>query len=200
MTLRWTIIMIIFLAGVFFGHYWINTQPVWITHQRPDDHQLSSAPPNNKQIIDFIEHHGSSLAPAYDEVVCTDFVIRVVSEFSPLSKSEKNTISIVLNEDLANLVASESPLIKGVQTALVSNSKGIEVINPKDVRPGDFVQFWNTYLGKNYGHCGVVLNIEPLESITLYSSHPLTDGFGKQKYLWPDKAFFVRLDSSGIAD
>jgi hypothetical protein len=83
--------------------------------------------------------------------------------------------------------------MKGVQTALVKNNKGIEIQDSTDVMPGDFVQFWNGFGGSSYGHCGIVSEIRPGESITLYSSHPITDGFGVQKFLWPSRLFVVRL-------
>lgn len=106
---------------------------------------------------------------------------------------EKNKIRIITHEDIPMLLARESPVIKGVHTSLIEAFKGEEITEPGAVRPGDFVQFWNTYLGTPYGHCGVVFDVEPYESITIYSSHPVTGGYGKQKFLWPDQVFFVRL-------
>jgi hypothetical protein len=69
----------------------------------------------------------------------------------------------------------------------------MEIKESTDALPGDFVQFWNVFKGQAYGHCGIVLDIQPNKTITLYSSHPLTGGYGKQAYLWPDKIYFVRL-------
>jgi hypothetical protein len=99
----------------------------------------------------------------------------------------------VTNDDLKDLVDSEAEVIKGVQYALTHNQKGVAILNNAAVMPGDFVQFWNIYNRRAYGHCGIVMAIEPDETLTVYSSHPLTNGFGKQKFLWPDKVFFVRL-------
>ena len=67
-------------------------------------------------------------------------------------------------------------------------------VNCETILFGDFVQFWNAYLGIPYGHCGVVFAVEPYKSLTIYLSLPVTGGYGKQKYLWPDHVFFVRLN------
>lgn len=174
-------------------NYWINTQPVWISEKRPENKVLTEAPKKNIQIINLIEARGKELAPSYKRVVCTEFVINVIDQFGPLSKSEKNAIRILTPKNLDSLVHAESSIIKGVQTALMLENKGIQIDNINEVMPGDFVQFWNQYNKKEYGHCGVVLEVTPNESLIVYSSHPMTDGYGKQKFLWPDKVYFVRL-------
>ena len=148
----------------------------------------------NIQIIDFIEAHGQKLSPNYDESICTEFVIQVIDQFSTLSQKEKNIIRIITNKKLDSLILTYSPMIKGVQTALIKGKKGMEIDKIEKVKPGDFVQFWNLYKGKEYGHSGIVLEIKPIENITIYSSHPVTNGYGKQMFLWPDKIYFARLD------
>ncbi len=178
-------------AGLYFACYWIQTQPIWILNA-DEVADVENIPERNKQIVRFIEANGNALAPDYKQVVCTEFVINVIEEFTPLTTSEANTIRIITHEDIAALLHHESPVIKGVHTSLVDAHKGAHV-KPEAVQPGDLVQFWNTYLGKPYGHCGVVWDVEPYKSITIYSSHPATGGYGKQKYLWPDHVFFVRL-------
>lgn len=192
---RWLLLILIVTltgAGLYFASYWINTQPVWIlnVHARSDS---ESIPARNKQIIEFVETNGETLAPDYKQVVCTEFVIKVIEEFVPLTTSEENMIRIITDEDIPALLVKESPVIKGVHTSLVQANKGVEVIQPEEVKPGDFVQFWNSYLGIPYGHCGVVFSVEPYKNIAIYSSHPVTGGYGKQKFLWPDHIFFVRL-------
>jgi hypothetical protein len=182
------------LVGMFFfASYWFNTQPVWVTDTKLERDALNDLPVKNKKIIELIEASGALIAPSYEAAVCTEFVIHVIDSLDTLTKKEKNDIRIITNEELNNLIAIESPLIKGVQTALVGSNKGIEVDKMENVKPGDFVQFWNVYQGKAYGHCGVVLNINPNRTLTLYSSHPFTNGYGKQKFWWPDKMYFVRL-------
>ena len=189
-----TITFGVVLTGlVLFGNYWINTQPIWLVDHRVDGKFLTDVPARNKQIIDFLEENGKRIAPNYGDVDCTEFVINVIDNFDTLTKAEKSQIRIITKENLRDLITTGSPIIKGVQTALVQGDKGIEIKWPEDVRPGDFVQFWNKYQSREYGHCGVVLKIDPNKSLTLYSSHPLTNGYGKQKYLWPDKVYFVRL-------
>lgn len=189
-----TVIVLIFLTGLFlFGNYWINTQPIWLIDRKIDETFLTEIPTKNKEIIHFVEENGIRIAPNYSDVVCTEFVIKVIDKFDPLTNDQKNEIRILTNKNVRELIKNESAIIKGVQTALINANKGTELKYIEDVRPGDFVQFWNVYQGKEYGHCGVVFQIEGNKSLTLYSSHPLTDGFGIQKYLWPDKVYFVRL-------
>jgi hypothetical protein len=192
---RWLLLVLIIpLAGggVYFASYWINTQPVWILNSDAI-HEFEGMPARNKQIIKFVEENGEALAPDYKQVVCTEFVIKVIEEFVPLITSEENKIRIITDEDIPAMLVKESPVIKGVHTSLVQANKGVEILQPEDVKPGDFVQFWNSYLGIPYGHCGVVFSVEPYKSIAVYSSHPVTGGYGKQKFLWPDHIFFVRL-------
>jgi hypothetical protein len=184
---------IIIVGLIFFGNYWINTQPIWLVNSKVDYKILDKVPVKNKEVIYFIEANGRKIAPGYDAVVCTEFVIKIIDAFEPLTKEEKNLIRILTKEELGNLIRNDSSVIKGVQIALTKSNKGVEIPNSADVRPGDFVQFWNIYQGKEYGHCGIILDIDPNYSLTLYSSHPITDGYGKQMYLWPDKAYFVRL-------
>jgi len=177
---------------LFAGHYWINTQPVWIADKRPVRF-MADLPGKNKEIITFIEQRGAELAPNYQEAVCTEFVIQVIDHFGVLDKNQKNGVRIITNETLIDLIEQESPVIKGVQSALIEGNRGIIVENTEDVKPGDFVQFWNVYQGKAYGHCGIIREIEANKSITIYSSHPVTNGYGEQVFLWPDKIYFVRL-------
>jgi hypothetical protein len=179
------------LAGLLFVNYWINTQPVWVVTDVNVD--KTGLPEKNRQLIEFIETNGQTIAPDYEGVVCTEFVIKVLDKFNRLTPEEKNKIRIITKDNLRDLVQKDSPIIKGVQTALTDTDKGTAITLYEDVKPGDLVQFWNEYLGKEYGHCGIVLESQPNNSISVYSSHPFTGGYGKQRFLWPDKVFFVRL-------
>lgn len=192
---RWLLLILIVSligAGLYFASYWIHTQPIQILNAHTV-HDSEGMPTRNKQIIEFVEANGGALAPDYRQVVCTEFVIKVIENFVPLTTSEANKIRIITDEDIPTLLMKESPVIKGVHTSLIQANKGVEVIHPEDVKPGDFVQFWNSYLGIPYGHCGVVFSVESYKAISIYSSHPVTGGYGKQKFLWPDQIFFVRL-------
>ena len=187
-------VLVLTIAGFsVFASYWINTQPMWIVDNELKNDVLDKLPLKNKRIVELIEINGKVIAPTYKDAACTEFVIRVIDNFDPLTRGEKNDIRIITNKALDSLIINESPIIRGVQTALLNNDKGIRIDKIEDVKPGDFVQFWNMYQGKEYGHCGVVFDINPNKTITLYSSHPLTGGYGKQAYLWPDKLFAVRL-------
>lgn len=185
-------IIVFTLVGVL-AVFWFNTQPIWMVDKDIEKDVLDKLPEKNKKVIEFMESKGMDLAPTYSAAVCTEFVIKVIGAVEPLTSSEKNDVRIITNADLYSLIEAESPIIKGVQTALIKNGKGIEISNLEKVLPGDFVQFWNVFQGKAYGHCGVVLELNPGKTITLYSSHPLTDGYGEQEYLWPEQIYFVRL-------
>jgi hypothetical protein len=172
---------------------WFNTQPVWPVDRKIATNKLGDLPVTNRKVVEFIQAEGQDLAPTYESVVCTEFVIKVIDKVKPLTKTEKNDIRIITDSQLDSLVEADSPIIKGVQTALLRSNKGIEIKESREVLPGDFVQFWKVFQGKAYGHCGIVLDIEPDKTLTLYSSHPFTGGYGTQEYLWPEKIYFVRL-------
>lgn len=195
--LRWAILIIacvISTGSIFFYDYWSKTQPVKVyTEITPDISDSIPIPPKNKEIISFIEKSGRDIAPDYSSVVCTEFVIKVIEHFNQLTNEERKAVRIITNDDLTKLLAQDAAIMKGVQTALLLNKKGIEISVHIDVSPGDFVQFWNIYGNESYGHCGIVASIEPGESITLYSSHPITQGYGIQKFAWPSKVYFARL-------
>lgn len=178
---------------VILGTIWFNTQPVWPVDREIEISKLKDLPVTNRKVIEFTATKGVDLAPTYESAVCTEFVIKVIDGVKPLTKAEKNDIRIITKSKLDSLIDADSPIIKGVQTALVRNGKGTEITESNDVLPGDFVQFWNVFQGRAYGHCGIVLDIEPNKTLTLYSSHPFTGGYGTQEYLWPEKIYFVRL-------
>ena len=185
-------ILFVLAALMLFSRFWVSTQPIGIVN----DSQIKNPQPlpgKNQAIINYIEANGEKIAPTYYPTVCTEFVIDVIAHQVHLSKDDKRTIRIITDKNIDELVNADSSLIKGVQIALARSGKGSSINDVGEVKPGDFVQFWNMYYGKAYGHCGVVMELEPGESLTLYSSHPSTDGYGKQKFSWPDKVYFVRL-------
>jgi hypothetical protein len=153
----------------------------------------ADVPDLNKKLLEYARKHGSKISPTYEKAVCTEFLIQVIEPFRPLTRKEKNEIRILTKEPLGSLVEKEDPVIKGVQTALVNSGKGEVISKPEDVMPGDLVQFWTSWLWYPSGHCGVVVSLEPGKKLTLYSSHPFTNGFGKYAFEWPGKTYFVRL-------
>ena len=164
--------------------------PIGSFAQTPDSLLL---PNKNAQIIDTILKYGQSISPTYQEAVCTEFVIGVLSHFIELSHQDKINVRIHLQhgEDVYDLMEDGSALPTGVYYALVSTGKGIPINDLNEVRPGDFVQFWYY---RSWGHCGIVHSID-LENkvMNLYSSFPSTDGYGVQPFDMPDYCYFVRL-------
>ncbi len=184
---------IILIAISIVVHYWINTQPIAIIKTAPA--KLSELPETNRKIIQFVTDQGRRIAPTYDTAVCTEFVIQIMEHFQSLTRDERKLIRIITDKNLVELIENNSAIIKGLQTALLLKNKGIPVERATDVLPGDFVQFWNIYGKSAYGHCGVVHTIESGKNITVYSSHPVTKGYGIQKFTWPDKVFFARMNN-----
>lgn len=179
-----------------FGQHWVKSIPSAIPEDIPFESasaSLQELPARNIQIVKFVESKGASIAPSYSTAVCTEFVIQVIEEFTPLTREEKKAVRIITKEPLTHLIDQDAGVIKGVYTALTSGGKGFAVA-ADDVKPGDFVQFWNTGFGfAASGHCGIVKEISPLKSLTLYSSHPITNGYGIHEFEWPDKSYFVRM-------
>jgi hypothetical protein len=167
---------------------WFNTQPVWPVDRKIETYKLESLPVTNREVIELIQAEGRDLAPTYESVVCTEFVIKVIDKVKPLTKTEKNDIRIITDSQLDSLVDADSPIIKGVQTALLRSNKGIEIKESDEVLPGDFVQFWKVFQGRAYGHCGVVLELEPKKNTyTLFIS-------SIYRWLWDASVFVARED------
>jgi hypothetical protein len=172
---------------------WMSIQP---THPKTNVYKNVASPllpEKNKKILSYVEANGRSIAPEYHAVVCTEFVIKVLDTFGPLSKQEKKDIRIITEDNLVELIEADAAIIKGVQNALTKSGKGIVIDDPAKVLPGDLVQFWDTFYGGAWGHCGIVSQLEPNKTLTLHSSHPFTNGYGIQTFNWPGKVFFVRL-------
>jgi hypothetical protein len=189
------IVVGIIVAFAAYGTWrWLSIQPshAEVVPYRPV--ASPSIPEKNQKLLAYIEANGRTVAPDYHEVVCTEFVIKVLDAFEPLTKQEKKDIRIITEDDLTELINADAAIIKGVQTALVKAGKGVVIDDPDKVLPGDLVQFWDTFYGGAWGHCGVVSQIEPNKTITLHSSHPFTGGYGIQTFNWPEKVFFVRLN------
>ena len=149
-----------------------------------------SIPIKNRQVIDTVIMYGAKISPTYNTAVCTELVIKVLEKFKHLSKADKSRIRIITNKDIKELINQDSSIPKGVYYALTSNGMGVSVDSLKDVRAGDFVQFWTD----TWGHCGIVKSIDTnSNTMELYSSFPSTDGYGIQRFLISDYCFFVRL-------
>jgi len=150
-------------------------------------------PARNQQVIDTILTYGSSISPTYQDAVCTEFVIGVLGHFIELSAQDTINIRIDLQhgEDVYDLIKEGSALPTGVYYALVSTDRGTPINDWKEVRSGDFVQFWYY---RSWGHCGIVESID-LENkvMNLYSSFPSTNGYGIQPFDMPKYCYFVRL-------
>jgi hypothetical protein len=189
------IVVGIIVAFAAYGTWrWLSIQPSHAEVVTYKPVASPSIPEKNQKLLAYIEANGRTVAPDYREVVCTEFVIKVLDAFEPLTKQEKKDIRIITEDDLTELINADAAIIKGVQTALVKAGKGVVINDPDKVLPGDLVQFWDTFYGGAWGHCGVVSQIDPNKTLTLHSSHPFTGGYGIQTFNWPEKVFFVRLN------
>ncbi|WP_341903274.1 hypothetical protein [Fluviicola taffensis] len=152
-------------------------------------------PPLNQQVLDTAVKYGRVISPTYESAVCTEFVIGVLGHFMGLTSQD--TINIRIDQPRENLkevyrqIENGSPYPTGVVYALVSKGKGVEICDPNQVLPGDFVQFWYP---NSWGHCGIVAKMD-LENkvLWLHSSYPSTEGYGVQPFHMPEYSHFVRL-------
>ncbi len=149
-----------------------------------------STPTMNRCVVDTVIKYGAKISPTYKKAVCTELVILIIEKFYPLDKTDKNRIRIIINENVHDLLAKDSPLPKGVYYALTKKGVGTPVDSLTQVRPGDFVQFWT----ETWGHCGIVKSVDCQANIMeLYSSFPSTDGYGIHRFRIPKHCYFVRL-------
>lgn len=154
----------------------------------------TNIPLKNKLILKYANEHGKELSPTYESSVCTEYVIKVLSNFCKLTNKQKSEIRIITDKKIEDLLATDSEITKGVYTALTKSQLGIPINNIDDVKAGDFVQFWNDYKGNLVGHCGIVRVLDSKKGIiNMYSSSPRTNGHGIQTYIIPKYIYFVRL-------
>jgi len=149
----------------------------------------------NQQVLDTVIKYGREISPTYEDAVCTELVIGVLSHFFKLTKEDKTRIRIDQPreslQDVYDGMKNGAPEPKGIYYALTTNGRGNAIDDWSKVLPGDFVQFWYP---NSWGHCGIVSSID-LENKVMYlhSSFPSTSGYGIQKFQIPDYCFFVRL-------
>ncbi|MGV3610012.1 MAG: hypothetical protein ACO1N0_03615 [Fluviicola sp.] len=160
---------------------------------QPDS--LVLVPKLNQQVLDTAIKYGRTISPSYESSVCTEFVIGVLGHFMELTSED--TVNIRIDQPRENLkevyrqMEEGSPYPTGVVHALVSKGRGIEIVDRKEVLPGDFVQFWYP---NSWGHCGIVSKIDVENKVLwLHSSYPSTEGYGVQPFHMPDYCYFVRL-------
>lgn len=149
----------------------------------------------NQQILDTAIRYGKLISPTYESAVCTEFVIGVLGHFMDLTSQD--TVNIRIDQPRENLkevyrqIENGSPYPTGVVYALVSKGKGVEICDPTQVLPGDFVQFWYP---NSWGHCGIVAKMDVENKVLwLHSSYPSTEGYGVQPFHMPEYSRFVRL-------
>ncbi len=160
-----------------------------------DGIDTSAAPEVNRRLIRYVEANGASIAPTYQDAVCTVFLERILENFTPLTKAERKTINIATTESLDKLRAKAAPILQGVHHALVASGKGTSV-DIRDAQPGDLVQFWYNWGGQSRGHCGVIRSVHPgWGFMTLYSSSQSGNGYGVQNYWIPSEVYVVRLNA-----
>ncbi len=149
----------------------------------------------NQQVIDTAVFYGRTISPTYSSAVCTEFVIGVLGHFIPLTTED--TINIRIDQPRKNIqevydqMKNGAPFPKGVVYALTKNGHGEAIEDWKEVKKGDFVQFW---FPNSWGHCGIVesINLEN-KTMELHSSYPSTNGYGIQTFEIPNYCYFVRL-------
>jgi hypothetical protein len=148
----------------------------------------------NRAILKYADAYGAKISPTYQEAVCTEYLIQIIDHFNPLNKDQKNKIRIITQENIDTLLNQNDLIPAGVYYSLSSTDIGIPIDDIREVKAGDFVQFWDKFNGRRYGHCGIVRAVDIEKGImSLYSSSPRTNGHGKQIYVIPEYVYFVRL-------
>lgn len=157
------------------------------------DIDTASTPELNRRILRYVEANGSTIAPTYQSAVCTQFLVKVLENFTPLTKAERKSINIVTSESLESLREKSSPVLQGVYHALIESGKGV-AIPLNEAQPGDLIQFWYSWGGSYRGHCGIIRSVDANWGIMqLYSSSLSGDGYGIRNYWIPDEVYVVRL-------
>lgn len=189
----------------FFGFLVLFTVGVYFSKQDVKAHvncylykdlrvETDGIPKKNNQILQFVQNFGSSIAPTYQSSVCTEYLIEVLTPHCRLNNQLKNTLRIITEKDLDSLLEVNSPVTKGVFTALTESNQATPILDLEDAKAGDIVQFWDQFTGKTYGHCGILRAIDIDKGImSLYSSSPKTDGHGQQLYPITEHLFIARL-------
>lgn len=133
----------------------------------------------------YADHVYGSASQGPKRIDCVQFVVAVIREVakseqrsSAITPELERAIKIVLSDRdmdrLQSLVEANDACIQGVRSALVGAGLG-RTVEPKDARPGDFVQYW--YRGRDgkwYGHSGIVETIDGSGLATIYGSHRTT--------------------------
>lgn len=133
---------------------------------------------------------------AAQTIDCTTFITAVIEKLNGgngeypwtdgLALDVVRGINIYLGGDnLENAINSNDERIKGVAYALSNNGLGIE-INPVDVKPGDFIQYWYQSGGKWHGHAAIIESIRRTTSdknlTYIYGAHQSLGSIGTSTY------------------
>src|SRR4051812_30486184 len=62
--------------------------------------RTDTLPLKNKKIIDYVIKHGPQISPTYEKAVCTELLIEVIKNFTPLSKEDKKRIRIICDTNV----------------------------------------------------------------------------------------------------
>ncbi len=156
---------------------------------------VGEIPAKNLRVLELIQQNGRSYAPDYKNHVCTQFVASVLSDVMILNKTDRKRINVVIgNLPLDSLVSNHSDLTRGVVYAMEAQNACITINKLEDAAPGDFIQYWNKLAGGYHGHSAIISSVNPTtNTITIHSSHPKTNGYGKQVVFYPEIYYVGRL-------
>ena len=63
-------------------------------------------------ILKYCHEHGKEISPTYKSAVCTEYVIKVLSNFCKLNNKQKSEIRIITDKKIEDLLASDSEIAK----------------------------------------------------------------------------------------
>lgn len=129
-------------------------------------------------------------AQAQRQVDCVQFTGAVVEALlrRPLNKAETDALYIRHPfADLQAAVAGGDARTKGIQHALAEIMRQGIVVEPAQVRPGDFVQYWiQRKEGAWAGHSAIVTKVftdaHGAAAIAIYSSNKSTNGIAEMNF------------------
>lgn len=116
---------------------------------------------------------------------CTQFLAAVVAAALGKDKLDEAAMDALLirkvpADALAAAIVDRKPEIRGVQSAVVDVLKVGKAVAPKDLAPGDLVQYWFNRADKWSGHSGVVAAVEKADDkavkLTLFGAHSSKKG------------------------
>jgi hypothetical protein len=160
--------------------------------------EASAGEPESLRIARKYEGTPYGEATKKGEFVCSTFLVQVLSEMVAIGEKSANRINVLLPdskpEAIDALVEAGDRRIRGVEYALERLRIG-KPIEPSEVQPGDFVQYWYRDGAHWAGHSGIVVSLAGAK-LALYGAHKSAGKVTQAEMPFDPKTrryYFVRL-------